>query len=411
MPRYRNQTPDPQPLARWAALLAAVLLLGSQGCEKIPIPAAAAGANPESATAPAQALPQAAASPSAAPAPSAFASPAPSPSAAPSPAPPQAIDPLTGLPVSDRSVLQRRMVAVKVSNYPRTARPQAGLSYADLLFEFYQEDGETRFHALYLSQDVSKVGPIRSGRIVDGLLEKMYQSILVFNGADSRVVDLLSLRATLPMSLMESPTRAPCPALCRDPSQALHINSLYGNTAALRKAAVADGISNLTPDLGGMAFSPTTPAGGEPATDVLVRFLTDQARAEWRFDPSTDKYFRWSETDSGGMAPLTDRLTGQQLSVSNLIVVLVPFDRHVVQPKATEMYDIALDGVGQAMFFRDGQEWDGYWRVVANNRPLQFFGPNGAFPLHPGVSWIALVGADSVAVDNAPSWRIEDHLP
>ncbi|MGA2821294.1 MAG: DUF3048 domain-containing protein [Anaerolineales bacterium] len=333
---------------------------------------------------------------------------APEPTLTPQPTSQQVINPLTGLPVSDPALLARRVVAIKVSNYPRTARPQAGLSYADLLFEFYQESGETRFQALFLSQDVTKVGPIRSGRILDAMLEKMYQSILVFNGADSRVWDWLALQGVRSNSLYEGP--APCPALCRDSSQA-HINSLYGNTAALRKAAEAIHIPEVVPDLGGMVFDPVAPGNGKPGQDLLVRFLTDQARAEWRYDPASDKYLRWSETDTGSMAPLTDRLSGQQLSVSNLIVVFVPFNKHPTNPKSVEMYDVNLLGSGGALFFRDGQEWQGIWRVEDPNRPLQFFGEDGPFALHPGVTWIALVGESSTFSSNGDAWRVEFALP
>ena len=93
---------------------------------------------------------------------------------------PAVLNPLTGLPVSDPSLIERRPLAIKVSNFPRTARPQAGLSYADLLFEFYQEYGLTRWQAVYLSRDVDKVGPIRSGRRIDVPLMRAYQSMLTF---------------------------------------------------------------------------------------------------------------------------------------------------------------------------------------------------------------------------------------
>jgi len=332
----------------------------------------------------------------------------PEPTLTPQPTSQQVINPLTGLPVSDPAVLARPVVAIKVSNYPRTARPQAGLSYADLLFEFYQEEGETRWMALFLSQDVAKVGPIRSGRISDEMLEKKYQSILVFNAEDDRVWFSMAKQDVLSHSLWEG--KASCPALCRDSSQA-SINSLYGNTAALRKAAEAVGIPDVAPDLRGMAFDPVAPANGKPGQDLLVRFLTDQTRAEWRYDPASDKYFRWSETDTGSMAPLTDRLNAQQLSVSNLIVVFVPFVRHPTNPKSVEMYDVNLLGSGTALFFRDGQEWQGGWRVVDPNRPLQFFGENGPFALHPGVTWIALVGMSSTFSSNGDAWRVEFALP
>jgi hypothetical protein len=199
--------------------------------------------------------------------------------------------------------------------------------------------------------------------------------------------------------------------LCRDSSQPEHINSLFGDTAALRQAAQADGFPNLTPDLQGMAFATRPPEGGEAATDILVRFLTDYARAEWRFVAASDEYFRWSETDRGDMAPLTDRTNGKQLSVSNLVLVFVPFNRRSITPKWVEMYDVPLEGVGQAAFFRDGKEWDGYWRVVAPNRPLEFFGQDGLYPLHPGVTWIGLVGDRTTLAQSAGTWKVQVNLP
>lgn len=402
-------------LAPWLRLVGALavgILFVLNGCASPPV--ASEGAKRSEAT---TATPAGAASSSATPKPTpgpTQRTPTVEPTETPVPTSTEVINPLTGLAVSDPSVLARPVVAIKVSNFPRTARPQAGLSYADLLFEFYQEGGETRFQALFLSQDVTKVGPIRSGRILDVLLERMYQSILVFNGADSRVWDWYAIQ-NLTSKLYEGP--APCPALCREdaptapggPEQA-QINSLYGNTEALRKAAVAVGIKPVVPELNGMVFSVTPPANGNPATDVLVWFPAGIARAEWRYDPATSKYLRWSETDSGGMAPLTDRLNGQQLSVSNLVVVFVPFNR-LHEPHPFEMYNVDLHGSGGALLFRDGEEWQGSWRVADPNRPLVFFGGNGPFALHPGVTWIALVGAASSYSNNGESWRVEFALP
>ena len=49
------------------------------------------------------------------------------------------INPLTGLMVDDPARLERRPMAIKVTNYPRYVRPQPGLSKADIVFEYYME--------------------------------------------------------------------------------------------------------------------------------------------------------------------------------------------------------------------------------------------------------------------------------
>ncbi|MCD6355663.1 MAG: DUF3048 domain-containing protein, partial [Anaerolineaceae bacterium] len=87
-------------------------------------------------------------------------------------------NPLTGLPVSDPALLERRPVMVKVSNFPRLGRPHAGLSFADIVFEYFIGFGQNRFLALYYGQDAEKIGPVRSGRRVDAELVTMYSGVL-----------------------------------------------------------------------------------------------------------------------------------------------------------------------------------------------------------------------------------------
>ena len=75
---------------------------------------------------------------------------------------PDWINPLTGLQPADPSRLNRRPMVIKVSNFPRSIRPQWGLSLADHVYEYYLEFGLTRFAAVYLGNDTQRVGPVRS---------------------------------------------------------------------------------------------------------------------------------------------------------------------------------------------------------------------------------------------------------
>ena len=54
-------------------------------------------------------------------------------------------NPLTGQPVNDLSALNLPALLVSISNFPVEARPQAGLSFADYVFEIYITEGATRF--------------------------------------------------------------------------------------------------------------------------------------------------------------------------------------------------------------------------------------------------------------------------
>ncbi len=62
---------------------------------------------------------------------------------------PEGINPLTGLPVSDPTLLKIPALLVSISNFPAIGRPQAGLSFAPFVYEYYITEGATRFLAVF----------------------------------------------------------------------------------------------------------------------------------------------------------------------------------------------------------------------------------------------------------------------
>ncbi len=126
---------------------------------------------------------------------------------------PEGVNPLTGMYVANPENLDRRPVFVKVANYPPSGRPHAGLSAADLVFEYYIGYGSNRFIGVYYGENADQIGPVRSGRLVDPQLVSLYQGILGFQGAYTtildKIVDVLGNRAI-------SGTGNVCPAICDD---------------------------------------------------------------------------------------------------------------------------------------------------------------------------------------------------
>jgi hypothetical protein len=64
----------------------------------------------------------------------------------------EVINPLTGLPVEDPSLLQIPATLLSISHFPVTARPQAGLSFSPYVFEIYITEGATRFLTMFYGQ-------------------------------------------------------------------------------------------------------------------------------------------------------------------------------------------------------------------------------------------------------------------
>ncbi|MBE0671728.1 MAG: DUF3048 C-terminal domain-containing protein [Anaerolineales bacterium] len=61
-------------------------------------------------------------------------------------------NPLTAQQVEDPSLLQIPAMLVSISHFPTTARPQAGLSFAPWVFEFYITEGATRFLSVFYGE-------------------------------------------------------------------------------------------------------------------------------------------------------------------------------------------------------------------------------------------------------------------
>jgi hypothetical protein len=65
---------------------------------------------------------------------------------------PSNINPLTGMPVADPSLLKIPAMLISISHFPAVGRPQAGLSYAPFVYEFSITGGETRFLAAFYGE-------------------------------------------------------------------------------------------------------------------------------------------------------------------------------------------------------------------------------------------------------------------
>lgn len=324
---------------------------------------------------------------------------------------PEVINPLTGLPVRDAARLDRRPVMVKVSNYPRNGRPHAGLSFADLVFDYYIGSGTNRFLALFYGQDSESIGPVRSGRRVDAQLVMLYSGILGYGSADESTDEELNNRLG---SYAISHLEAPCPAFCgKDTHDA---TGVFANSAAISDYADSIGLENGKPDLPGMAFDARAPNGGKVGEKLTVLFNVFN-RGEWRYDPSVGKYLRWIEymedEESGEyeMIPLVDRVTGQQLAFSNVIIIFAEYTE--LAPSAHQIAIWANDNGQPAYFFRDGQVFSGSWRAGNDTDPMQFFREDGSpMPLKPGNSWIVIAGLSSTYMETQPGeWEMFFFLP
>ncbi|MEK6220949.1 MAG: DUF3048 domain-containing protein [Chloroflexota bacterium] len=324
------------------------------------------------------------------------------------------INPLTGLRVNDASLLERRPVAFKINNYPRSNRPQWGLSLADIVYEYYHNNELPRFHAIFYGNDASQVGPIRSARFVADYRVAMYKSIFVFGSADSRILDRLTSQDYAKRLIYILDGECPPKPVCRYDPQGP--NYLVGNTNGARQYVQSLGVNNTRPRLEGMWFQKKNIASVGMSLQRLTLRYSYSAYLYWEYDPETNKYLRYQDTqeDIGGagevFAPISDRLNGQQISTSNVVLLFVPHSFFYYLPPqngkpSVEVVDMDFEGRGKAYAMRDGHMFKLEW-VRTGNDLLYLVFPNGdRYPFTPGNTWFQVVGKETTLEKENNNWR------
>ncbi len=327
---------------------------------------------------------------------------------------PSNYNPLTGLLVSDPALLERRPVAIKITNFPRKVRPQWGLSLADHVYEYYLEDLITRFIAVFYGNNAGRVGPVRSGRFFDEHIVRMYKSFFVFAWADDRVVlpwTDSDLRNFLVVEREDN-----CPPMCRI-GPAYDYNTLFVDTFALEDYIAARRTDNSRQDLSGLRFGQVAPYSPQRGEQVYVRF-SDFSYNRWDYNPAAGQYLRFEDTadainDPPDYAPLTDSLNGEQVTANNLVILLVKHDYFANTP-TTEMVTMNLLGEGDAYALRDGRIYPVRWQRPAATDLLRLTYPDGrAYLLKPGNVWFEVLGESSTMIQDSVSkaWMFDFAIP
>ena len=324
---------------------------------------------------------------------------------------PDFINPLTGFPVSDPQLLERRPIAMKIPNVPRSVRPQFGVSLADHVFEYYLEWGLTRFIAIFYGNDVVKAGPIRSARFFDENIFRMYKSIFVFNGADDQVEKYLLETDYKNLFVVDRD----CPPLCRD-KYIPGYNNLFGNTKQITEYINKRGVDNSRQDLSGIYFRSYASRTPDYASRIYVKYSMFDYHY-WEYDRIQHKYVRYQDTQDASIPAneryklLTDRLTGLPITADNLVILFVPHS-YYLKSSDTEIFQMDLTNSGEAYFFREGYAYRAKWVRTAEDRLLSIELPTGKpAPFKLGNSWFIVINDKSTITKNNDIWRFEFVLP
>ena len=332
---------------------------------------------------------------------------------------PNNVNPLTGLFVDNERFLDKRPVAVKINIVPRTStRPPWGLTDADIVFDYYQNNGYTRFHSVFYGQDAEFAGPIRSARFPDHFLIRMYKSIFAYGSADPLINERLFGAEYSDRLVLEGGGSGLCPPtdtapLCRfDPQGYAH---LLGGTHEIHEYAQDHGVDDSRQNLDGMYFNLKPPPGGQPGENINIHYSKDNYLL-WEYDDVTGNYLRFQDDsfDQGEgetFAPLIDRNNDEQVSAENVVVVLMEHSYYRKPP--AEIVEILVSGSGPAYAFREGKVFEVRWNIPATDSVLYLTYPDGTpFPYKPGITWYQVIGqSSSITSPDDDTWRFEFLIP
>ncbi len=324
-------------------------------------------------------------------------------------------NPLTGLPVTDTTTFQHRPFAVKIANSPDYVRPQSGLSLADVAYEYYIEWGDTRFIAVFYSNNPVMIGPVRSGRYFDEHVTRMYHAFLVFKSADPR--ELSYLQGGDLKDFLVIVGFGGCSPYFKGPYNRDSYNNQFFNSTKWDECAKKKGVDNSPQTINGGFFSEDIPESGLTASRIFS-FYSEYSYNFWEYDPLLRRYFRYQEANdmingkTEAYTPLSDAQTGLPVTASNVVVLLVPHIYANSYNAHDQVFNIDLLDYGNAYVFRDGAAIPAIWHRVFEDQPLLLTTLGGdPIYLRPGQTFYQVMGVNSTFTQDGKDWRFVYKTP
>lgn len=307
---------------------------------------------------------------------------------------------------------KRRPLAVMIENSP-DARPQSGMSSADVVFEALAEGGVTRFMGLFYcdaqKQDIT-LAPVRSARsyFVDwasGFNRPLYVHV---GGANlSGPADALGQISDYGWSLENDLNQFSIgyPTFLRNNNRLDHEvateHTMESTTQKLWAVGEERGWTNLSPEMKlGRKVVPAADwqagykspefaedkAESGSVTNVAYDFWTgyNQFSVKWEYDPATHEYKRILADQ-----PHVDLNSGKQIVAKNVVVLLTD-EKGPIDELKHMLYKTT--GTGEALVFSNGEVNKLSWSKL--NREAQLIFTTKAskpFAFARGMIWISVL--------------------
>ena len=327
----------------------------------------------------------------------------------PTPEPAKALSVLTGREVLASEVTGNRIGAVMVDNVAR-ARPQRGLSQADILMEIPVEGSITRFIALYEDYAaMPEVGPVRGTREAFIQLAMPFQPLFVSWGHGQVAGEYIE-RFALEERMVDQGYHEDSRVVQRDAARAAGgyptEYTLYTSGALLGQDVAARGVDYARAYHS--TFFTFVPPGkapralaGEAADTVELPFSVsyrtyfDYSEATGQYQMSQSNF--WISPDAREVT--VDENNDTQVAFDNVLVLFAEMPNYEgLGSMGSYFPDIRLGLGGVGWYFNGGHCEAVRWKKQSPEHALEIIDPNGfetPVALNPGTTYIGLVSVDN----------------
>ena len=265
----------------------------------------------------------------------------------------------------------RPALVVKIDNVSR-ARPQTGINSADIVYVEQVEGGFTRLAAVFHSENVGTIGPVRSMRTTDiNLLRPLNNPLFANSGGN-----FFTTQAVNASSLVNiAATTAAGAAYFRNNNRSAPHN-LYSSDSALRSQSSAGG----TPPVYFTVRRPGTPSPNNPVATNGVRVSYGNSSVSYTWNGSG-----WERIQDGSAHVDTN---DGQTAPETVIVRFTPYGTSAADSNSPEAVTV---GTGTAWIFTEGQFIDGTWSKPNADAVTVFSDASGnPIEILPGRVWVEL---------------------
>jgi len=329
--------------------------------------------------------------------------------------------PLSGLACENYN---RRPFAVILAE-DSVARPLSGISMADLAIEMpVITGGITRIMAVFQCQSPEEIGSLRSARHDFIPLAMGLDAILVHWGGSHYALDLLKKKIVDNLDALVGPGQAFWRKKGISPPHngftsmenlietaqkiGYRLESNFEGYSHIEKSKISrqspakvppqsryspatagsrnmrDGIPQITPTADSAKGGNAGKNQKSKIKGVLKIDYPYPYNVRYEYEPETNSYLRWR---SG--RPEIDRLNAKQVEAKNVVIM-----RASSRQLEKEYNDVDIEGGGQALFYRNGEEIEGKWqkdKSIPTSKLYFYDASQKEVEFMPGAIWIEIV--------------------